>query len=160
MNRGYRPDENDQGLLGEAFTNPNAATYARGRLFYDRAYVMKVMGAYTAPGPFRASFVARYQDGQPFSRVVVAEGLNQGAEIIHTYPRGLQRFTFTLTLDARAELQWRFGGRRSLGVAADAFNLLGTANEVEEDVVTGPGFRTVTAVQPPRVIRLGLRLRF
>jgi hypothetical protein len=45
-------------------------------------------------------------------------------------------------------------------VTADAFNLFDTANEVEEDVVTGPGFRTVTAVQPPRVIRLGLRLRF
>jgi hypothetical protein len=160
MNRGYRPDENDQGLLGEAFTNPNAGTYARGRLFYDRAYVMKVMGAYTAPGPLRASVVARYQDGQPFSRVVIAEGLNQGTEIIHTYPRGLQRFTFTLTLDARVEFQWPFGNRRSLSLTADAFNLLETANEVEEDVVTGPGFRTVTAVQPPRVVRLGLRLRF
>lgn len=160
MNRGYRPDENDQGLIGEAFTNPNAGTYARGRLFYDRAYVIKVMGAYTAPGPLRASVVARYQDGQPFSRVVIAEGLNQGAEIIHTYPRGLQRFTFTFTLDARVELLWPFGNRRSLSLTADAFNLLETANEVEEDVVTGPGFRTVTAVQPPRVVRLGLRLRF
>jgi hypothetical protein len=92
--------------------------------------------------------------------VVVAEGLNQGAEIIHTYARGLQRFTFTLTLDARGEVEWMLGGRRALALTADAFNLLGTANEVEEDVVTGPAFRTVTAVQPPRVIRLGLRLRF
>jgi hypothetical protein len=31
-------------------------------------------------------------------------------------------------------------------------------NEVEEDVVWGPRFRTVTAVQPPRTVRLGLRL--
>lgn len=160
MNRGYRPDENDQGLLGEAFTNPNAGTYARGRLFYDRAYVMKVMGAYTAPGPLRASFIARYQDGQPFSRVVIAEGLNQGTEIIHTYPRGLQRFTFAFTFDARVEFHWPLGSRRSIALAADAFNLFETANEVEEDVVTGPGFRTITAVQPPRVVRLGLRLRF
>ena len=160
MNRGYRADENDQGLLGEAFTNPNAGTYARGRLFYDRAYVMKVMGAYTAPGLLRAAFIARYQDGQPFSRVVIAEGLNQGAEIIHTYPRGLQRFTFAFTFDARVELHWPLGNRRSVSFTADAFNLFETANEVEEDVVTGPGFRTVTAVQPPRVVRLGLRLRF
>lgn len=160
MNRGYRPDENDQGLVGEAFTNPNAGTYARGRLFYDRAYVMKVMGAYTAPGPLRAAFIARYQDGQPFSRVVIAEGLNQGTEIIHTYPRGLQRFTFAFTFDARVELHWPLGSRRSIALAADAFNLFETANEVEEDVVTGPGFRTITAVQPPRVVRLGLRLRF
>ena len=35
-NRGYGPLENDQDVPGELFTNPNAATYARGRLFSDR----------------------------------------------------------------------------------------------------------------------------
>ena len=25
-NRGFRPDENDQGVLGEVFSDPNAAT--------------------------------------------------------------------------------------------------------------------------------------
>ena len=85
-NRGYRPDENDQGLLGEAYTNPNAETFARGRSFFDRAYVMKVLSAYTGPGPLRASVIARYQDGQPFARLVVAEGLNQGTEIIQAIP--------------------------------------------------------------------------
>ena len=39
-------------------------------------------------------------------RVIVAEGLTQGAELIQAYPRGGQRFTFTLTVDARVELQW------------------------------------------------------
>lgn len=159
-NRGYRPDENDQGLIGEAFATPNAGTSARGRLFYDRAYVMKVLGAYTAPGPLRAAFVARYQDGQPFSRVLIAEGLNQGAEIVQTYPRGGQRFTYTLTLDTRAELRWPTGGGRALSLVVDAFNLLNIANEVEEDVVTGPGFRTITAVQPPRVVHVGVRFIF
>jgi hypothetical protein len=159
-NRGYRADENDQGLLGEAFTTPNAATHARGRQFFDRAYVIKVLGAYTAPGPFRGSIVARYQDGQPFSRVVIAEGLNQGAEIVQAYPRGGQRFTYTGTVDARAELVWPIGGRRSVALALDAFNLLDMSNEVEEDVVSGPGFRTISAVQPPRVVRLGFRFTF
>jgi hypothetical protein len=32
--------------------------------------------------------------------------------------------------------------------------------EVEEDIVYGPSFRTVTAVQPPRVLRLGVRFGF
>ena len=159
-NRGYRADENDQGGLGEVFVTPNAATNARGRLFYDRAYVMKVLGVYKGPGPLSASFVARYQDGQPFARVVVAEGLTQGAEIIQAYPRGGQRFTFTLTVDARVELQWKVGGRRTVGVAVEAFNLPNLALEAEEDIATGPGFRTVTAVQPPRVVRVGLRLGF
>lgn len=159
-NRGYRPDENDQGLLGEVFTTPNAATSARGRLFYDRAFVMKMLGAYSAPGPFRASFIARYQDGQPFSRVVLAEGLNQGTEVIQAYPRGGQRFTFTATLDTRVEWQFPPRGRRAVGLTVDVFNLLNMANEVEEDVVGGAAFRTISAVQPPRVVRVGVRLTF
>ena len=159
-NRGYRVDENDQGLLGEAFVTPNAQTYARGRSFFDRAYVMKVLSAYTGPGPLRASVVARYQDGQPFARAVVVEGLNQGTEVIQAYPRGGQRFTFTGTVDARVELRWPLGDRRFVSLALDAFNLLNMDLEVEEDVVYGPSFRTVTAVQPPRVVRLGVRIGF
>jgi hypothetical protein len=31
-------------------------------------------------------------------------------------------------------------------------------NEVEEDPLFGPGFRTPTALQPPRAVPLGLRL--
>jgi hypothetical protein len=33
-------------------------------------------------------------------------------------------------------------------------------NEVEEDVADGPNFRAVTATQPPRAVRLGLKLSF
>ena len=42
----------------------------------------------------------------------------------------------------------------------DVFNLLNTNNEIEEDEVTGPNFRQPTAVQPPRTVRLGLRVTF
>ena len=42
----------------------------------------------------------------------------------------------------------------------EAFNLLQTRHEVEEDVLSGPAFRTPTLVQPPRVVRAGLRLDF
>jgi hypothetical protein len=158
--RGYRSDENDQGVLGEAFVTPNALTNARGRLFYDRAFMMKVLGAYTAPRVFSGAFVARYQDGQPFARLVLADGLTQGRDLVQTYGRGGQRFTYTLTLDARVAAEWRFAGRRTAGLVFEAFNLLNFANEVEEDVVTGPAFRTITAVQPPRVVHLGARVTF
>jgi len=33
-------------------------------------------------------------------------------------------------------------------------------NEMEEYVLTGPAFRTPTAVQPPPAMHLGLRLLF
>ena len=40
------------------------------------------------------------------------------------------------------------------------FDLVRGAEQVEEDVLTGPAFRTPTAQQPPRALRLGLRLDF
>ncbi len=156
---GFGVTENDQGVLGAAFAAPNAGTNATGRLFFDRAYVIKWAATYRAPRDVRVGVVARYQDGQPFARLVVVPDLAQGAEAVQAYPRGETRFTYTLTLDARVEKGFEVAGRR-VAAALEAFNLLGTANEVEEDVVTGPSFRAQTAVQPPRALRLGFRVEF
>jgi hypothetical protein len=155
--RGFRPEENDQGLVGERRDDPNADTFARGRLFADRAYTIKVAGRYAAPGDLRLGLVARYQDGQPFARLVLARGLAQGAEALQAVPNGRHRFEFAITVDARIEKGLRLG-RARLAAVAEGFNLLANAHEVEEDVVSGPAFRTPTASQPPRVFRFGLRL--
>lgn len=157
-NLSYRPEENDQGLVGEFLDQPNPGTFARGRLFSDRAYTIRIAGAWDAPGGLRLGGAARYQDGQPFSRLVIAD-LGLGPEIVQAIPRGRARFTFTFTLDVRAEKAFSVGAVRAAGVV-EAFNLLGTEHEVEEDVRTGPGYRAVTAIQPPRVVRFGLRLGF
>jgi hypothetical protein len=105
------------------------------------------------------SAVARYQDGQPFSRVVIVPDLNQGPEAVQAYRRGRTRFTFTLTVDAHVEKGFSIG-RAKVSAITEVFNLLNTRNEVEEDVVTGPTFRATTAIQPPRAARLGIRLEF
>ena len=51
-------------------------------------------------------------------------------------------------------------GSARLGLVVEAFNLLNTSNEVEEDPVTTRVFRAATAVQPPRAFRFGLRYDF
>ena len=90
---------------------------------------------------------------------MIAPDLPQGPEAIRAYANGRSRFTYALTVDGRvdASRRWR---AVSIGVAIESFNLLNTKNEVEEDVVTGPSFRTPTAVQPPRVLRMMLRVGF
>ena len=158
-NRGFHADENDQGLLGERLEGPNAQTFSRGRLFFDRAYTIKLAALFRAPGDWRLAAAVRYQDGQPFARVVVASDLRQGPEAVQAIPNGRGRFTYTLTVDARLEKGFRIG-RGRLAAILESFNVLGMANEIEEDVVWGPGYRAVTAVQPPRAFRLGLRLDF
>jgi len=159
-NRGFRSDENDPSRPGELFDDPNADTFASGRLFFDRAYTIKIAAWYSRgrQGP-RLGTIIRYQDGQPFARLVVAPDLAQGPEAVRAIPNGRSRFAYTLSLDARAE-QGIDVGRGRLSAVVEGFNLLGTAHEVEEDVLTGPAFRTPTAQQPPRALRLGLRLEF
>ena len=158
-NRGYGPLENDQDMPGELFTNPNAATYARGRLFSDRAFTIKWTTLYRFPGDFTVAGIARYQDGQPFSRIAIATGLNQGAEGVQAYPNAGSRYTFTGTVDLRVQKGFR-AGRSRIDLFLDAYNLFTRNNEVEEYVVTGPDYRTSTAIQPPQSVHLGLRVTF
>ena len=157
--QGFHGTENDQGLLGDALLDPNAALYSRGRLFGDRAFTAKMTTVYRFPSNVTLGAIARYQDGQPFARLVVVPGLNQGAALVRAFPNGGSRFTFTGTLDVRLQKEFAAAGRR-VAIVVDGYNLINLAEEVEERVVTGPAFRTPTAIQPPRTIRVGARLTF
>jgi len=159
VHRGFLSTENDHGAVGEAFLWPNALTAAEGRSFFDRAFVIKLSGAYRAPGDVRIGMIARYQDGLPFSRMVLTDAFVQGRDLVMAIPRGAQRFTYMFTLDAKIEKDLTFG-RRRVGLIVEAFNLTNANIEAEEYVVTGPDFRAVSAIQPPPAIRVGLRVGF
>jgi hypothetical protein len=159
MNRGFLSTENDQGVLGEAFLTPNALTSGDGRSYFDRAFVIKMSGGYRAPGDVRLGMVARYQDGLPFSRLVLTDAFLQGRDLVMAIPRGAQRFTYMFTLDAKVEKDLTFG-RQRVGLVFEAYNLTNATIEAEEYVVTGADFRNVSAVQPPLAMRVGLRVGF
>jgi len=156
---GYGPLENDQDVLGDALVDPNSATFARGRLFVDRAFTIKASSTLHLPDDFRVGVIASYQDGQAFSRVVVVPALNQGTTGIRAFTSGGSRFTFTETVDVRLQKGFAIGGARVDGVL-DVFNLLNTANEVEEQTATGATYRDPTAIQPPRAFHAGVRVSF
>ncbi len=156
---GYRAQENDQGVTGALLGNPNAASYVVGRLFFDRAYVLKWSTVYRAPHDLLLAATARYQDGQPFARLVVDPALSQGPEIVQAYTNGRTRFTFVATADVRVQKGFEIAGHR-WAVTLDIFNLTNRAGEVEENALSGGAFRQTTAVQPPRTLRLGVQLSF
>jgi hypothetical protein len=159
-NRGFHFDENDLGGPGELFADPNATPSARGRLFFDRAFTIKLSGVYQFAHGITLGAIARYQDGQPFSRVTVVPDLNQGTEFVRAYPAGDARFMYTGTLDVRLQKRVAIGST-GLDVFVDAYNLVNMGNEVEERVVTGsPAFRDITAIQPPLAVHVGVRLSF
>ena len=159
-NRGFGPLENDAAVLGDVYIDPNSRTHAQGRFFTERGYTIKIAHGVRLVGDVDWGWVARYQDGQHFARLVIMQGLNQGTEAVRAFRNGRTRFTFSMTVDTRLQKGFPIGGRRRLAIVLDGYNLLNQALEVEEFSVTGATSRLTSAVQPPRVVQLGARISF
>jgi hypothetical protein len=157
--RGFQVFENDSAVPGDVLADPNSTTYARGSFFSDRNFTIKTSGTYRFPQNVQLGVVARYQDGQPFSRLVIVTDPAQGTEAIRAYRGGRTRFTYTMTVDTRLQVGLPLA-RRRLSVVWDVFNLFNQSSEVDESVVTAPTFRTPTALQPSRAMHFGLRATF
>jgi TonB dependent receptor-like, beta-barrel len=156
-NRGFLAIENDTGILGDVFVNPNSRTYAQGRLFTERGYTIKLASSYQFERELTLGLIARYQDGQHFARLVVLDGLNQGAEAARAFRNGRTRFTFTMTVDARLQKSFAVGSRKVTAIL-DAYNLFNQFLQIEETAVTGPQSRQTSAIQPPIAVHVGVRI--
>ncbi len=156
--------ENDPGVAGALFDNPNADINASGRLYFDRAYIGKIAAYYTAPFGFRLGTVISYFDGLPFGRELIIADFNQGPFFVMATPRGEPggfRTQYNLNFDQRISREFELGKTR-LTVLADVFNLLNTNKNLLESFLTGPQFslRVPLDVQNPRAVRVGIRLSF
>ena len=153
--------ENDDGVIGALYDNPNALLFAKGRLRFDRAYTARLGVSFPLPFGFRLAGLAKYYDGQPFSRKIIVTGLNQGPFYIQSFPRGVARYEFNMTVDLRLEKTIVLGRARGR-VFLDAYNIFDWALATQENEWTGPEFplRYATEIQSPRVIRLGMRYEF
>lgn len=156
---GFLPTENDQVVVGGTYADPNDATNARGQLFQDRSHTVKIAATYQFPWGVRLGAIARYQDGQPFSRLVIVPGLTQGTTAVRSYPNGGTAFTYTGTLDVRVQKVIAAGAAQT-ALVLDVYNLPNLGKEVSEYVVSGAAFRAPTALQPPRTAVVGLRVTF
>jgi len=156
---GFLPTQNDQNVLGNMLVDANSATDVRGQLFQDRSHIGKVTGIYHFPARVTVGAILRYADGQPFARLVVAPDLNQGTTAVRSYANGGTAFTYVGTLDVRVQKAFT-AGRADVTAVLDLYNMPNKGNEVSEYVVSGPLFRTPTALQPPRTAVAGLRVSF
>jgi hypothetical protein len=156
---GFLPTQNDQNVLGNLLVDANSATEVRGQLFQDRSHIGKIAGIYRFPARFTLGAILRYADGQPFARLVVVPDLTQGPTAVRSYANGGTAFTYVGTLDIRVQKAFT-AGRADVTALLDLYNLPNKGNEVTEYVVSGPMFRTPTALQPPRTAVAGLRVSF
>jgi len=160
--------ENDPGVIGALYLDPNTAIHAAGRSFLDRAYVGKTQATYRLPaawGGIEVASVADYMDGLPFARQLLVTGLPQGPFVVATTvrgsPNGGNRAEHVTNWNLR--LSRRFGlPAGGITVAADLLNATNAGHRLQESDLSGPSFnlRLPVAIQPPRFVRMELRYEF
>jgi hypothetical protein len=160
--------ENDPGVIGALFLDPNTAIHATGRSFVDRAYVGKIQASYRLPsswGGIDVASVADYMDGLVFARQLLVTGLPQGPFLVATTvrgsPEGGNRAQYVINWNLRISRQFGLPVGR-FAVSADVFNVTNAGQRLQEDDLSGPSFnlRLPVSIQPPRFVRIGFRYEF
>ena len=160
-NPGNAVFENDPGVVGALFLDPNTTAYAPDRSFMDRAYVGKMQGSYKTPaalGGLEIGSTFVYMDGLLFRRQLLVAGFAQGPFLL---PAWDNRAQYAADWNLRILRAFRLP-RGKIEVAGDIFNVLNAGRKIQESDVSGPSFnlRLPTAIQEPRQVRLLLRYEF
>jgi hypothetical protein len=160
--------ENNPGIVGSLYSNPNTLINATGHPFTDRAFVGKFQGVWEAPvwlGGLRFANAINYLDGLPFARQLLVRGLPQGPFLVGTTlrgsPEGGNRAQYVLNWNLRASREFPVRVGR-LELVADLLNLLNNGDKIVESDLSGPLFdqRPALGLPPPRALRLGLRWHY
>jgi hypothetical protein len=140
-NPGNSALENDPGVPGSLFENPNASINSRGRLYFDRAYVGKIAVYYAAPFGLRFGSVISYFDGLPFGRELIIPDFHQGPFFVMATPRGEPggfRTQYNMNFDQRIAREFQLGRFRVMGIAdVFNFNLLNSNKNLQESILSG-----------------------
>ncbi len=167
-NPGDAVDQNDPGVIGALFMDPNTLIHAAGRSFVDRAYVGKMQAAYRLPrslGGVEVASVAGYMDGLPFARQLVVMGLPQGPFLVATTPRGNvqggNRAQYVVNWNLRVSRRFELPFGR-LTITGDVLNVTNAGQRLQEEDLSGPSFnlRLPVAIEPARFVRLGFHYDF
>jgi hypothetical protein len=160
--------ENDSGVVGALYQDPNTLINAANRDFFDRAYVGKMQTISRLPSSFGAlelTNIVNYTDGLVFARQLLVTGLNQGPTIVATTvrgsPEGGNRAEYILNWNLRLSRNFQVTWGR-LTAIFDLMNVVNSRNRIQESDISGPAFdaRLPVAIEPARFARLGFSFEF
>lgn len=167
-NPGNAVYENDPGVLGALYTDPNAGIHATGRSFFDRAYVGKIQAIDKLPsgwGGIEVASVAGYMDGLVFARRLLVTGLPQGPFLavatVRGSPGGGNRAQYAINWNLRFSRQFQLPLGK-VALYADILNVTNAGQKIGESDRSGLLFnlRLPVAIQSPRFVRAGFRFDF
>ena len=167
---GWLPGPGDQvqeatGFPGPLLDNPNHGDLHEGPTFWDRPFIARISGSYRLPWGFSAAGSFRVHSGWPNYRSVIFTStldrrpIPQGSTEVVVEPPGAARSPAVPLLDFRLDHRLGLFGEAELTASLDVFNALNLNNVVGEGS-RDDSFGAVVGILPPRIARVGLRLRF
>jgi len=168
-NPGNAVFENDPGVVGALYMDPNTLVNASGRAEMDRAFLGKVEGMYRLPWGIELAGIVDYLDGLVFARQLLVKGLAQGPFVIDATSRGTQLFNALGGNRAEGVINGNIRLRRKFRLrvgrfdaALDILNVANSSYKIQENELTGSSFnlRLPEEIQPARFARIQLRYTF
>ncbi|MBK8793001.1 MAG: TonB-dependent receptor [Holophaga sp.] len=161
----------------DAFVNPNSQINFDGRLPGYNDDEFKARFSYELPWKMRVSGSFTYLSGERWTPTISTFRDNNGSRWnILAEPRGTEKYPARRLLDLRVSQMIVKNKQVSAEAFLDVFNALNSGsalswntrrNDIRTDVATDPGANDVysdyqkpTSVEPPRNLRLGVRITF
>ena len=155
----------DRGLydrgLNDDFNNPNLAVNRNDAIVgQDSTYIGKLVGTYVLPREFTLSTNLRYFTGQPVLKQITLRGLTQGTVSILAAPPGTFRLDDVTLWDIRGSKVFKLARGAEFEAMIDVFNVLNQGANTVINTNAGPTFGRPVQILPPRIARLGARVKF
>jgi outer membrane receptor protein involved in Fe transport len=146
-------------LAGGASFTPNALiNTADGRNRYQ-TWQGKVSATLKLAWDWRVTPIVRHQSGMAFGRTFVSS-LNYGTATVLAEPFGAERAANINVFDVRTEKAFVLPGRGRIVGFFDVYNILNTNAEQAVAVGSGASFLRPSAITPPRLARVGVKLQW
>jgi outer membrane receptor protein involved in Fe transport len=142
---------------GGSFT-PNALINTEGARNIFKTWQGKINATVRLPRDLRVTPIFRHQSGTPFGRTFVAT-LNYGNATILAEPFNAERTPNVNVFDVRSEKAFRANQGRIVGFF-DVYNIFNSNAEQALSVSSGSSFLRPTAITPPRIARVGLKVQW
>ncbi len=167
---GWLPGPGEQrdegtGFPGPLLDNPNHQDLHEGPTFWDRPFIARASGSYRLPWGFALAGSFRAHSGWPnyrsviFTETLSGDPLPQGSTEVIVEPPGAARSPAVPLLDLRLDHRLGLPGGAEWSTTLDVFNVLNW-NHVVGEGSRDDSFGAVVGILPPRVARVGVRLRF
>ncbi len=124
-------------------------------------WVFKASGTYELRYGFRLAAFYNYLAGTPNYRTVLFTGIPQlGSVTVPVEPFGSERNPPINLLNLRLGKIFPFKDRYKIETALDVFNVFNSNAATSVSYLTGPTYKSISAITPPLIARLGATFSF